>query len=268
MSHTQIFLEPRTRQLYVDVLNLLNESGTPFLVGGAYALAQYSGIERHTKDLDLFVLKQDAEDVLRLFARAGYKTEMTFSHWLGKVFKGEQFIDIIFSSGNAIADVDEEWFEHAPEAEVFGVKVKLSPPEEMIWSKAFIMERERFDGADVAHIIQACAATLDWDRLLRRFGEHWRVLLTHLLLFGYIYPAEQNKIPGWVLKPLLHRVENEATAIVGEEEPVCQGTCLSREQYLVDVERRGYADGRLEPRGKMSATEIDHWTIAIDSSKH
>jgi len=38
MSHTQIFLEPRTRQLYVDVLNLLNESGIPYLVGGAYAL--------------------------------------------------------------------------------------------------------------------------------------------------------------------------------------------------------------------------------------
>ncbi|MBX3073097.1 nucleotidyltransferase [Candidatus Obscuribacterales bacterium] len=268
MSHTQIFLEPRTRQLYVDVLNLLNESGIPYLVGGAYALAQYSGIERHTKDLDLFVLKEDAEDVLRLFAKEGYKTEMTFSHWLGKIFKGDQFIDIIFSSGNAIADVDEEWFEHAPEAEVFGVKVKLSPPEEMIWSKAFIMERERFDGADVAHIIQACADTLDWDRLLRRFGAHWKVLLTHLLLFGYIYPAEQNKIPGWVLKPLLHRVENDATTVIEEEEPLCQGTCLSREQYLFDVERRGYADGRLEPRGKMSAAEIDHWTIAIDSSKH
>lgn len=237
------------------------------MVGGAYALAQYSGIERHTKDLDLFVHKKDAEDVLRLFAKAGYKTEMTFSHWLGKIFKGEQFIDIIFSSGNAIADVDDEWFEHAPRAEVFGVNVLLSPPEEMIWSKAFIMERERFDGADVAHIIQACHDTLDWERLLKRFGEHWKVLLTHLLMFGYIYPAEQNKIPGWVLGPLLRRVEIDAAADHKKDEQVCQGTCLSRAQYLVDVETRGYEDGRLEPRGKMTAAEIDHWTIAIDSAK-
>jgi hypothetical protein len=27
--------------------------------------------------------------------------------------------------------------------------------EEMVWQKAFIMERERFDGADVVHLIQA-----------------------------------------------------------------------------------------------------------------
>lgn len=236
------------------------------MVGGAYALAQYSGIERHTKDLDLFVRKADAEDVLKLFARSGYKTEMTFSHWLGKVFKGEHFIDIIFSSGNAVADVDDEWFQHAPDAEVFGVNVKLSPPEEMIWSKAFIMERERFDGADVAHILHACHETLDWERLLRRFGSHWKVLLTHLLLFGYIYPAEQYKIPDRVMKSLLSRVETDMTA-APEDEPICQGTLISREQYLIDVETRGYLDARLEPRGNMSAQEIDHWTIAIDSAK-
>ena len=27
----------------------------PFLVGGAYAFARYTGIERHTKDFDVFV---------------------------------------------------------------------------------------------------------------------------------------------------------------------------------------------------------------------
>lgn len=80
----------------------------PFMVGGAYALFQYSGIERHTKDLDLFVRKTDAEEVLKILARAGYKSEMTFSHWLGKAFKGDNFIDVIFSSGNGVADVDDE----------------------------------------------------------------------------------------------------------------------------------------------------------------
>jgi hypothetical protein len=265
MSHSQIFLDQHTRQLYVDVLNLFNESGIPYMVGGAYALAQYSGIERHTKDLDLFVRKSDAEEVLRVFAEAGYKTEMTFSHWLGKIFKGEHFIDIIFSSGNAIAEVDDEWFEHAPDAEVFGVSVKLCPPEEMIWSKAFIMERERYDGADVAHIIHACYKTLDWDRLLRRFGDHWKVLMTHLLLFTYIYPAEQYKVPAPLFKQFLGKLEAGLKPARKGDEHVCQGTVLSREQYLVDVERRGYEDARLAPRGPMSAAEINHWTIAIDS---
>jgi hypothetical protein len=42
----------------------------------------------------------------------------------------------------------------------------------MIWSKAFIMERERFDGADVMHLIHENANRLDWNRLLERFGQH------------------------------------------------------------------------------------------------
>ncbi len=45
---------------------------------------------------------------------------------------------------------------------------------------------------------------------------------------------------------------------------VCQGTVLSRGQYLIDVEKWNYADGRQKPRGHMSARDIAHWTAAID----
>ena len=58
--------------------------------------------------------------------------------------------------------VDDLWFTHAAPGRVLGVPVLLCPPEEMIWSKAFIMERERYDGADVAHLILACGRELDW----------------------------------------------------------------------------------------------------------
>lgn len=264
MPHSRTLLDRHARQFYIEVLCLLNQSNMPYLVGGAYALTELSGIERHTRDLDLFVRKEDAKEVLKTFTRAGYKSEMTYSHWLGKAFKGENFIDVIFSSGNGIADVDDQWFERARESEVFGVPVKLCPPEEMIWSKGFIMERERFDGADVAHLIHACSDSLDWDHLLKRFGKHWRVLLAHVILFGFIYPGEKHKVPDQVMKDLWHRLENDS-AQPQDNEMLCQGPVLSREQYLVDVECRGYTDARLQPRGKMSAAEIDHWTLAIDS---
>ena len=42
---------------------------------------------------------------------------------------------------------------------VLDKEVKLCPPEEIIWSKSFIMERERFDGADINHLLRICAAT-------------------------------------------------------------------------------------------------------------
>ena len=131
---------------------------------------------------------------------AGYQTEMTFSHWLGKVFQRTHYIDIIFSSGNGLCRVDDEWFEHALEGEIFGVSVRFCAPEEAIWSKAFILERERYDGADIAHLILAAAQQMDWCRLLRRFGDHWRVLLSHLVIFGFIYPGRVGQVPAWLLE--------------------------------------------------------------------
>ena len=106
---------------------------------------------------------------------------------------------MIFSSGIAVADVVDEWFEHAVKGEVLGLPVLLSPAEEMIWSKAFVMERERYDGADIAHLIRAIGHEIDWRRLLRRFDTRWRVLFSHLVMYGFIYPAERKQVPDWVL---------------------------------------------------------------------
>src|SRR5205823_9657492 len=106
-------------------------------------------------------------------------------------------------------------------------------PEEMIWMKAYIMERERFDGADIAHLLVTCGDKLDWPHLVRRFGPDWRVLLSHLVLFGYTYPSEQGRIPGSVMDELIGRLRKESPG----QEQVCRGTLLSRKQYLVDVEK-------------------------------
>ncbi len=101
---------------------------------------------------------------------AGYRSELYFSHWLGKAFHGTDFVDIIFSSGNGACPVDDKWFARAVVGKVLGRDVRLIPVEEMIWQKAYIMERERFDGADVNHLLRACGAKLDWDHLIKRFG--------------------------------------------------------------------------------------------------
>lgn len=44
--------------------------------------------------------------------------------------------------------------------------------------------------------------------------------------------------------------------------PVCGGTLVSREQFLVDVADWGYLDGRLAA-GVMTEDEIEAWTRAI-----
>ncbi|HEX5760283.1 MAG TPA: hypothetical protein VF121_13935 [Thermoanaerobaculia bacterium] len=256
-------LAPATVECYRRALATLEGAGVPFLVGGAYAFARYTEIVRHTKDFDLFLKQDDLPRALAALRGAGYEVGVHSPHWLGKAYCGDDFVDLIFSAGNAIARVDDLWFEYAVPGDVLGVPVQLCPAEEMIWSKAFLQERERHDGADVAHLLRAGAEGLDWDRLLARFAENWRVLLAHLVLFGFIYPGERDRVPAWVMRRLIAALRDELAA-PARGERVCRGTLLSREQYLPDVERWGYRDARLPPTGTMTPHEIELWTARIE----
>lgn len=263
---TQDALDPEARDFYCRTLGVLNEAQVPYLVGGAYAFERYTTIARDTKDLDIFVRQADFERVMEVLSGAGYRTELTFSHWLGKAYSGENFVDVIFRSGNGVSEVDDSWLEHSVEAEVLGIPTKLCAVEDMLWTKALIMERERYDGADVAHLLRACAETLDWKYLIDVFAAHWRVLLSHLILFGFIYPGERTKIPEWVLQDLLGRLQSEI-ADPAPRTKLCQGSLLSRAQYLIDLQQWGYVDARIEPRGNMTPEETEAWTEAINEEK-
>ncbi len=248
-----------TAEFYKSALALLSSAGIPFLVGGSFALQRFTGLARDTKDIDIFVKPDNVNPALAVFEDAGYSTELPYPHWLAKAHCGDHFMDIIFSSGNGLATVDDEWFASAPEAEVMGLQVKLSPVEEIIWSKAFVMERERYDGADVAHLLHVSAGSIDWQRLIRRFADHWQVLFSHLILFDYIYPSKRDLIPAWVREHLLARAQ---TTPQPPQAQLCRGTYLSRAQYLPDITDWGYHDARVLYDGSMTTEEAEIWTTA------
>jgi len=259
-------LDKPAREFYLHVLHTLRTADTPFLVGGAHALRHYAGVERNTKDFDIFVRREDYDSVMAVLDASGCNTELTFPHWLGKVTCGQALVDVIFSSGNGVSLVDDDWFRYSTPGYVLDVPVQMCPPEEIIWSKAFVTERERYDGADIMHLLLACAEVLDWDRLLRRFGEHWRVLFSYLCLFGFVYPSERTRIPPWVMTALMERLEEELrTPSTGGR--ICQGTLISREQYLPDLEQWGFEDARLTMANAMTQEEIADWTRAIRHPK-
>lgn len=248
---------------YQRILDVLQAASVEFLVGGAVALRSHTGIERDTKDFDLMLRPRDVERAMNACREAGFRAGYAFSHWIAKIHLGEHFIDLIYRAGNGLCEVDDGWFASAGEAEVFGRTVRICPPEEMIWQKAYIMERERFDGADIQHLFHANARTMDWERLLDRFQDDWQVLFSHLVLFGYIYPGERNNIPASVIQRLITRLQDQLTQPQPETRD-CFGTLLSRAQYLPDVERWNYHDIRLDDRVKMTPEQILEWTTAID----
>jgi len=253
---------PEKLEFYRSTIELLHGEGLPFLVGGTHAYYRYTGIARETKDFDIFLRRRDYPRLEETVRKAGYQTELTFPHWLGKIHKDKAFIDLIFSGGNGEAAVDDEWFEHSVEGKIFGVPVRLAAPEEMIWSKSYVMERERYDGGDVMHLMLRTGKRLDWNRLVKRFGNHWRLLLMQIVKFGFVYPSERHRIPREIVEELLARFTAELNDRSAEAK-VTYGTLTSRAQYLIDVREWGFEDARLEPHGTMKQEDVEHWTRAI-----
>ncbi|MGI0484160.1 hypothetical protein ACN4EK_01915 [Pantanalinema rosaneae CENA516] len=247
-----------TCDFYCQALKVLHQAGIPFLIGGTHAFVRYTGIQRGTKDLDLFARPADVPEILAVFAAAGYNTELVVSHWLAKTHYQNDFIDIIFNSAHGRLPVSDVWFDHAIEEQMFGIPVKICAPEEIIWSKAYVMARDRYDGADIAHLILTYGDRLDWQRLVTQFGEHWRVLFSHLVLFGLIYPGQRSRIPTWVMQQLGQQLAQESQQ-GNRDEKLCQGTLLAPLQYHIDIAEWGYEDARLAPRGNLTAADVGEW---------
>jgi hypothetical protein len=251
-------------EVYRSVVWHLREAGIPYLVGGTYALEHHAGLLRATKDLDLFVRRADWSRVDETLGAQGLRCELVFSHWLGKAHaRSGHFVDLIFAGGNGLVEVDDQWLAHGVPSVVLEVPVHLVAAEEMIWSKAFVMERERYDGGDITHILRTSGESIDWVRLIRRFDTNAAVLLSHLIVFQFVYPGHRAVVPDWVMDELWLR--SRACEPVSDQ--LCRGTLISREQYLVDVHQWGYLDAREMPHGRMTTDQITTWTAAIADDK-
>jgi hypothetical protein len=245
--------QQQARDFYLRAMQVLDEAGVEFLVGGGFAMKHHTGIVRDTKDLDVFVYPGASRKAVDALAAADFKTEWPWPHFLARATSDTgAFIDILYNSGNGLAPVDEEWFNHAEEGDLLDRRVRLVPAEEIVVSKSFVMERDRFDGADVAHLMLRKGRRFDWARLLRRFAGHERVLLAQLLMFGYVYPCERDIIPAKVLDELQQSIRDEPKVT----DKICRGTFLAQHQYQIDVHQWGYTDARLQPLGPLRADDL------------
>jgi hypothetical protein len=233
---------------YRSALEILAASEIPFLIGGGYGLEFHTGVHRETKDLDVFILPRDCRRLLRHFAGHGHTTRVAEDHWLAKVWIDGALVDLIFGFRNGLAAVDEGWFANAPTGSLLDTPVRYLAVEEMIWSKAFVMERDRYDGADIAHLIRTKEREIDWPRLLAIFGSHWPVLFNHLVMFSFVYPHHGASIPEWVQTEFVRRWQRRMEEAETCDPPLCQGTLLSTTQYVHDILELGFRDARHLPR--------------------
>lgn len=223
---------PEQERLFRDVMGILNECDIPYVVSGAFALHEHTGIWRNTKDLDLFMSADQVMRTMDILKAHGLETEVCDPVWLCKASAGEYFVDLISGMSNAVIRVDQSWVDRAFDSEVLGIPVKVLAPEELIASKMFVAFRERFDGADIAHVVYASGNSMDWNRLLSLAGDHWQMVLWSLVLFQYIYPGS-NVVPMRIWDELLTKFR----ADIDNPDPkaVFRGSLIDERMFAIDV---------------------------------
>jgi hypothetical protein len=229
------------QSFYAETLRILKESDFTFMVAGGFAVRAYTGLCRRTKDIDIFVKAGDYPKILNKFTSLGYATQVRDERWIAKIFKRKLYVDLIFGSSNLVTPVTDDWFKDCQTATFFNHEVKIPSVTNLIWSKVFIQNRDRYDGADIAHLILIRHREINWERLLSSLEQYWEVLLVHLLNFRFIYPSEREKVPGWVLRELLSRLEHQFELPTSKMK-VCRGRMLSVVDYTADVTELGFAD--------------------------
>lgn len=226
--------------LFRDVLTVLEERGLLFAVSGAFALQRHTGICRFTKDLDIFLSPEDAPTALSHLQEEGYECEVCDPVWLAKAHRDGFFVDLITGMSNGALTVDRSWIERSHPATIVGVETRVLAPEELIASKLFVTRRERFDGADIVHVIFALRGNLDWDRILNLAGENWEMLLWVLVLFRYVYPGQSDYVPSPLWEDLLSRF----TSAIRSPDPNARfrGSLIDDKMFAIDVEEWGLDD--------------------------
>jgi len=256
ITHGDFWIPEEEREIYKRALGALNAAGVPYVVAGAYAIYEHTGIYRKTKDLDVFCEPSALIPAMRALREAGFRTCLEQPHWLAKAKDGKYFVDIIFGMGNGLALIDEDWYRHSAPAILAATQVRVAPAEELIWHRLFISERHRQDMADIAHLILCVGQKLDWKRLVEKTGDDWPLLLAQLQMFYYVYPGHRSRVPDWVLAELLDRARGEVgrTQVEGEGERMTRGTLISRFSFAIDVNEWGFRDPREAAIAEMLAS--------------
>jgi hypothetical protein len=198
----QAFIPEEDWRLYGAVIRRAKALGLSFAVSGGFATSFYTGFWRNTKDMDLCVRPADRDAMVAVTREAGlhdlYDEKPYDRGWIYRATHEGLIVDIIWQLANYQGVVDDAWLTGGADVTLYGDTVRLVSPEELIWSKIHIFQRERCDFPDIANVLYATGATLDWSRLIARLAGEERLLGSVLLLFSWLAPGRAQTFPEWI----------------------------------------------------------------------
>lgn len=188
--------------IYRGVLEELTSHGIPFALGGAFGVAVYTGRWRNTKDLDIYVTPDRREEVIQVLTGQDlvdyYDVLPYVREWIYRSHTGEIIVDAIWAMANQCANVDEDWLTRGAQVRIKGSAYQALPPEELVWAKIFVMNKERTDWPDIFNIFAAVGSQMDWSHLLGRMDKEQPLLRAVLSVFGWLDPGTTGKFPTWI----------------------------------------------------------------------
>jgi hypothetical protein len=219
LANLEEMLPDDQRSVYRSVVEQVIAQRIPFALGGGMAVGVYTGTPRKSKDLDLYVVPSDRERLIGILTGCGledYHSRLPYDRgWIYRGNQGEVIVDAIWSMANRRANVDNGWLTRGPVTHVFGHEVRLVPPEELMWSKLYVLQRDRCDWPDILNLLYAIGSDLDWDHLVRRVAEDTPLLRGVLSVFSWMCPEQAASIPQPAWKAL------ELTAPKPDLKPAC-----------------------------------------------
>jgi hypothetical protein len=191
--------------VYGQLLETADKNGLRLAIGGGLALSAYSGYVRNTKDMDIYVVEADHKKLMKLMVEQGFAEYNAVDYdptWSYRGTRRGFVVDLLWRMLNGRGAVDEVWTTKGWELQVRGVNLRLIPPEELIWSKLYILRRERADWPDILNIIFAQGPELNWERLLMRVGEDRPLLTSLMTLFCWMCPGRAAAMPRMIWEHL------------------------------------------------------------------
>jgi hypothetical protein len=192
--------------VYLKALKAVRPLGWPFMIGGAFGLACHTGRWRNTKDLDLFVMPDHHEAFVDALLKAGfvdyYDTLAYDRGWIFRAIYEGVIVDVIWNTPNRRTQVDEKWFQYAPQVTLRGEELMGVPAEELLVLKSFVLQKDRCDWSDLINLLCFTAASIDWDHVIDRFGTEVPLLRGLLNVFAWVCPVEAAQIPESIRKRL------------------------------------------------------------------
>lgn len=218
---TDVTIPEESKKVFREALTAFNEGGMAYVVGGAFAMHHYSGFWRYTNDLDLYLDRRSIATAVEILSSIGFRDfgEQAAGdrEWIYHAMKDGTLMDLIWQSPNRVTSFDGSFHERGSPGTFLDIPVRFMPAEDLVLAKVYTLNHQRSDWPDVFQVIRGVGGRLDWRYVMDKIGDNWPVMLSLIVLYDWVYPAETNKIPAVVRDGLLRK---KLTHTPSPDEPV------------------------------------------------